>query len=64
MLLLQRRQAVNSLDKSTQLSTHFEVIICILGLFGFHGLSNFVSYLMPKPFYSDEHFYFKQFSLV
>ena len=30
--------------------------------FGFYGISTIVGYLMPNPFYSDEQFYFKQFS--
>ena len=33
-------------------------------LFGFYGISNFVCYLMPNPFYTNDQFYFKQFSLI
>ena len=28
-----------------------------------YDISNFVGYLMPNPFYTNEQFYFKQFSL-
>ena len=30
----------------------------------FYGISNFVGYLTPKPFYANIPFYFKQFSLT
>ena len=33
-------------------------------LFGFHGISTFVGYFMPNPFYKTKQFYFKQFNLV
>ena len=33
-------------------------------LFGFYGISNFVVYLMPNLFYTNNQFYFKQFSLA
>ena len=33
-------------------------------LVGFYGISTFVCYLMPNPFYTDSPFYFKQFSLA
>ena len=31
-------------------------------LVGFYGISTFVGSLMPNPFYTDNQFYFKQFS--
>ena len=33
-------------------------------LFGLNGISTFVDYLMPNPFYTNNQFYFKQFSLA
>ena len=33
-------------------------------LFGFYGISTFVGYLTPNPFYTNNVFYFKQFSLA
>ena len=33
-------------------------------LVGFNGLSNFVGYLMQNPFYTNNQFSFKQFSLA
>ena len=33
-------------------------------LFGFHGISTFEGYLMPNLFYTNNQFYFKQFSLA
>ena len=33
-------------------------------LFGFNGISPFVDYLTPNPFYVNNQFYFKQFSLA
>ena len=33
-------------------------------LIWFYGISTFVGYLMPNPFYSYIQFYFKQFSLA
>ena len=33
-------------------------------LSGFYGKSNFEGYLMPNPFYTNNQFYFKQFSFV
>ena len=33
-------------------------------LFGFYGISMFVGYSMPNPFYTHKQFYFKQFSLA
>ena len=36
----------------------------MFGLVGFNGISNFVGYLMPDPFYIDKQFYFKPFSLA
>ena len=33
-------------------------------LFVFYGMSTFVGYLMPIPFYTNEQFYLKQFSLA
>ena len=33
-------------------------------LFGFYGISTFVGCLMPNPFYTNDQFYFKQFSLA
>ena len=33
-------------------------------LVGFYGISTLVSYVMPNPFYTNNQFYFKQFSLV
>ncbi len=32
-------------------------------LVGFYGISTFVDNLMPNPFYTNNQFYFKQFSL-
>ena len=31
---------------------------------GKNGISTFVGYLMPNPFYANDQFYFKQFSLA
>ena len=36
------------------------MIVC---LFVCYGISTFVGYLMPNPFYSNKYFYFKQFHL-
>ncbi len=33
-------------------------------LFGFYGISTFIGYLMPNPFYTNNQFYFKLFSLT
>ena len=33
-------------------------------LFGFYGISTFVGYLMPNPFYTNKQFYFRQFNLA
>ena len=33
-------------------------------LFGFYDISSFVGYLMPNPFYTNNQFFVKQFSLV
>ena len=33
-------------------------------LLGFYGISTFVGYLTPNPFYANCQFYFKQFSLA
>ena len=33
-------------------------------LVGFYGISTFVVYLMPNPFYTINQFYFKQFNLA
>ena len=33
-------------------------------LVGFYGISTFVGYLAPNPFYTNSQFYFKQFSLA
>ena len=33
-------------------------------LLGFYGIPTIVGYLMPNPFYTNKHFYFKQFSLA
>ena len=30
----------------------------------FYGVSTFIGYLTPNPFYANSPFYFKQFSLV
>ena len=30
----------------------------------FYGISTFVGYLMPNPFYTNNQFYFKHFSLA
>ena len=32
-------------------------------LYGFYGILTIVSYLIPNPFYTNNQFYFKQFSL-
>ena len=34
------------------------------GWFEFYGISTFVCYLIPNPFYTNNLFYFKQFSLA
>ena len=31
---------------------------------GFYGISTFVGYLTPNPFYANNQFYFRQFSLA
>ena len=31
---------------------------------GFYGISTFLGYLTPNPFYANNQFYFKQFRLV
>ena len=36
----------------------------LVGWLGFYGISTFVGYLMPNPFYTNNQFYFKQFSLA
>ena len=33
-------------------------------LFGFYGISTFIGYLMPNPFYTNKQFSFKQLSLA
>ena len=33
-------------------------------LFGFYGISTFADYLMPNPFHTNKHFYFKQFCVA
>ena len=33
-------------------------------LYEFYGISTFVAYLRPNPFDTNNHFYFKQFSLA
>ena len=33
-------------------------------LVNFYGISTFVGYLIPNPFYANSQFYFKQFSLA
>ena len=33
-------------------------------LVGFYGISTFLGYLMPNPFYAHSQFDFKQFSLA
>ena len=40
------------------------LVILFICLFGFYGMSTFVGYLMPNPFYTNEQFYFKQFPLA
>ena len=41
------------------------VCVCWLVWFvGFYGISTFVGYLMPNPFYVNNLFYLKQFSLA
>ena len=35
---------------------------CLNGLVWFYGISTFVGYLTPNPFYVTNQFYFKQFS--
>ena len=36
----------------------------LLLLVGFHGISTFVAYLTPRPFYVFNQFYLRQFSLA
>ena len=38
--------------------------MCVACLFEFCGVSTFVGYLTPNPFYTNNQFYFKQFSLA
>ena len=45
------------------LNLDVNVIQMVGRLFGFYGISTFVGYLMPNPFYTNNQFYFKQFSL-
>ena len=40
------------------------IYVLIGWLVGFYGISTFVGYLTPKPFYANDQFYFKQFSLA
>ena len=51
------------LMKSCKRETN-EILELLVGLVGFYGISTFVGYLMPNPFYVNNQFYFKQFSLA
>ena len=44
----------------------YQVILIKLcfSLVSFYGISTIVGYLMPNPFYTYKHFYFKQFCLA
>ena len=41
-----------------------ELVWVFLCLFGLYGLSTFVGYLMPNPFYTNKQLYFKLFSFA
>ena len=52
---------------SIYLSICFSLLILyvrLVGWMGSYGIWTFVGYLMPNPFYTNNQFYFKQFSLV
>ena len=55
---------MHNLDFVLEYDTHKLLwVVCCL-LIGFDGISTLVVYLMPNPFYTNNQFYFKQFSLA
>ena len=57
--------SVGSFNKCYLLTIHLKIIcINMSDLVGWvYGISTFVGYLMPNPFYENSQFYFYQFSL-
>ena len=49
---------------STYLFSGFHIFAKLVGWLGFYGISTFVGYLTPNPFYANNHFCFKQVSLA
>ena len=46
-------------ERALRMSTRW-----LIGWLGFYGISTFVGYLTPSPFYVNNQFYLKQFSLA